>query len=199
MHTSIPLYALTGNSELNRQLGLLIRLHDALAADPRCLGAVAVGSMAEGRADRMSDVDLLVYCEAGAARNILDNLSKIAADRPVVHRLVGEHDASSVYEKVILEDWSSYELHVIEPSTRMRLKPPYVEIINRSNYLESRLSVDKPIGREAAKPYVNGDAGLIWELFNSMKWLRRGEVEFTAKYLQSLGLRLQQREPRGEA
>lgn len=147
----------------------------------------------------MSDVDLVVYCVSGAARAILKNLSDTAADISVVHRLVGEHDTNSVYEKVILEDWSSYEVHVIEPSTRMRLKPPYVEIVNRDGYLESRLSEDKPIGREAAIPYVNGDAGLIWELFNCMKWLRRGEVDFTSKYLQSLGVRLQQRGPRGEA
>ena len=48
----------------------------------------------------MSDVDLLVYCETGAAREILQKLSEVAADKPVVHRLSGQHDASSVYEKV---------------------------------------------------------------------------------------------------
>ena len=194
MHTPVPLHSLAGNSQLSRQYDLLVRLSEVLAADPYCLGAAVGGSLAEGRGDRMSDVDLLVYCEAGSARTILENLSNSAADLPVVHRLVGEHDSNSVYEKVILEDWSSYELHVIEPSTRMRLKPPYVEIIDRSGYLQSRLSEDKPIGRQAAKPYASGDAGLIWELFNCMKWLRRGEVEFTVKYLQSLRIRLQQRE-----
>jgi len=52
-----------------------------------------------------------------------------------VHRLTGKHDSSSVYEKVILDDWSSYELHVVEPSTRMRLAPPYIELLNRNDYL----------------------------------------------------------------
>ena len=195
MHDPIRLQGLAENPELNRQYGLLVRLRQVLAADARCLGAAAVGSLAEGRADRMSDVDLLVFCEAGAARTLLKSLSEAAADAHVVHRLVGEHDSHSVYEKVILEDWSSYELHVIEPSTHMRLKPPYVEVIHLDGCLEARLSDDKPIGRELAKPHVNGDAGLFWELFNCIKWLRRGEVEFTARYLQALGKRLKQRTP----
>jgi hypothetical protein len=147
----------------------------------------------------MSDVDLIVYCRAGAAKAILKDLSEVAADIQVVHRLAGEHDANSVYEKVILQDWSSYEIHVIEPSTRMRLRLPYLEIINREGYLESRLSQDKPIGRATATPYVNGDAGLIWELFNCMKWLRRSEVEFTTRYLQLLGEQLTLRARRDEA
>ena len=31
---------------------------------------------------------------------------------------------------------------------------------------------------------------LVWELFNCMKWLRRGELAFSRQYLQRLGLAL---------
>ena len=199
MHTAASPLSIADKPQLSRQYALLLRLQNALSSEPRCLGAAAVGSLAEGRGDRMSDVDLVVYCEQGTAGSILKNLSDVAADRPVVHRLQGHHDASSVYEKVILDDWSSYELHVIEPATRMRLRPPYLALIDRERNLETRLSHDKPIGRQTATPYVNGDAGLVWELFNCLKWLRRGEVDFTSRYLQRLGEQLAQKGGAGEA
>jgi predicted nucleotidyltransferase len=199
MPTIVALPSLAERPELARQYELLVRLQALLRDEPSCFGAAVGGSLATGVADEMSDVDLVVYCGAGAARSVLSKLSAAAADRPVVHRLVGEHDTSSVYEKVILQDWHSYELHVIEPVTRMRLKPPYVEVLDRSSYLVSRVSEGKPIGRDTAEPYVTGDEGLIWELFNCMKWLRRGEIEFTAQYLQALGEKLKLRGVRGEA
>lgn len=111
----------------------------------------------------------------------------------MVHRLRGAHDPHSFYEKVILEDWSSYELHVIEPGTRMRLKPPYVELVDRAGCLASRISEDKPIGRSTVRPLASGEPGLTWELFNCIKWLRRGDTEHTVQYLQALGERLASR------
>ncbi|MDT7836919.1 nucleotidyltransferase domain-containing protein [Aquabacterium sp. OR-4] len=199
MPTTVSLLSIAGKPSLSRQYGLLVRLQRVLYEEPRCLGAAVVGSLAAGKADRMSDVDLLVYCEAGAAQAILNILNEIAADAPVVHRLAGQHDANSLYEKVILEDWCSYEIHVIEPATRMRLRPPYLEVINRDDYLASRLSEEKPIGRKTVKPYVNGDAGLVWELFSCMKWLQRGEVAHATQYLQSLGEQLKARQKLNEA
>lgn len=199
MHPPRQLHCLEDQPQLSRQYELLQRLQRALSQDVRCLGAAVGGSLAEGRGDRMSDVDLLVYCEAGAAGGVLQGLSEVAADRPVVYRLTGRHDASSVYEKVILDDWSSYELHVVEPSTRMRLAPPYLELLDRSNYLACRVDGRKPIGRDTVRPLSSGEDGLVWELFNCIKWLRRGEVDFAARYLQTLGSALAQRARADEA
>jgi len=176
-----------------KQAALLERLQAVLELHEACLGAAVGGSLAAGTADSMSDVDLIVYCSAGKASTVLNDLSRVAETCPAVHRLNGRHDAHSVFEKVILEDWSSYEIHVIEPSTRMRLKSPYLEILNRDGYLSSRLSEDKPIGRATLVPYVNQDEGLVWELFCCMKWLRRNEVDFAKAYLSRLGLALQTR------
>jgi hypothetical protein len=199
MKTPRQLHCLQDRPQLSRQYELLRRLQGALSADARCLGAAVGGSLAESRGDRMSDVDLLIYCEEGAAGDILQKLRDVAADRPVVHRLTGKHDSSSVYEKVILDDWSSYELHVVEPSTRMRLAPPYIELLNRNDYLASRVDPQKQIGRSTVQPLSSGEEGLVWELFNCMKWLRRGESEFAAQYLQALGNALATRRTAGEA
>jgi predicted nucleotidyltransferase len=175
---------------LARQHHLIARLRTVLLNDPSCLGAAVGGSLAELRGDRWSDVDMIIYCKTGEARSLMQAISGVAADKPVVYRLEGSHDDFSVYEKVILEDWSSYELHVVEPSARMRLRPPYIEVANRSGYLASRLSDEKPIGRETVRPYASGRSGLEWELFNCMKWLRRGEVGIASRYLQDLGAKL---------
>lgn len=184
------LAALAARPVLRRQHDLLVRLQRLLHDESSCLGAAVGGSLAGTIADELSDVDLVVYCEVGAARRLLRVLSAEAADGPVVYRLCGEHDGHSVYEKVILADWSSYEIHVIEPGTKMRLRPPYVEILDRHGYLRCRVSADKPIGRQALRPFVNGEAGLIWELFNCIKWLRRGQVDVTVQHLRALGTAL---------
>jgi predicted nucleotidyltransferase len=199
MGTPLQLQCLQEQPHLSRQYELLQRLQSALSEDTRCLGAAVGGSLADSRGDRLSDVDLLVYCETGTARELLQKLSEVAADKPVVHRLNGQHDAFSVYEKVILDDWSSYELHVVEQSTRMRLAPPYLEVINRGDYLASRLDSQKQIGRSTLNPLSSGEDGLVWELFNCMKWLRRGELDFAIKYLQSLGNALAHRAPSSDA
>ncbi len=193
MLTPVPLEELGSNPALARQLELLTRLSSVLHDDTTCLGAAVGGSLAAGTADELSDVDLVVYCQEGEARRVLAYLSAKAADRPVIHRYRGNHDNVSLYEKVILDDWFSYELHVIEPSTRMRLRPPYVELLNREGYLQFRISFDKPIGRDTARPYAGGSDGLTWELFNCIKWLRRGDVEFTEQYIERLGTALRSR------
>jgi len=199
MRTPLQIHYLEDKPQLSRQYKLLRRLQSALSQDTRCLGAAVGGSLADDRGDQLSDIDLLVYCEAGAATELLRMLSEAAADKPVVYRLNGQHDGSSVYEKVILEDWSSYEIHVVEPSTRMRLAPPYLEVVDRDNYLASRIDTQRQIGRGTVAPLSSGESGLMWELFNCMKWLRRGELNTATLYLQSLGNALAHRSPSSEA
>jgi hypothetical protein len=190
MTAALPLCAPDLLPEQTLQRDLVCRLRPVLEAQPHCQGAAVVGSLGAGGGDAVSDVDLIVYCEAGTAASVLQALSEAAADVAVVHRFAGEHDAASRFEKLILSDWSSYEIHVIEPSTRFRLQPPFVELLNRDGYLSQRIAHDKPIGRATVKPYVLGEPGLLWELFNGIKWLRRGDTALTREYLSELGLRL---------
>lgn len=182
-----PLAALASRPDLARAAGWLQRMQAALQIEPTYLGAAVVGSLAAGGGDALSDVDLVVYCQAASAAGLRDRLRPIAADRPVVHRFEGAHDAHSVFEKVILDDWFAYEVHFVEPTTRMRLQPPYLALVEAGQTLRQRESQDKPLGRGTLKPYAWGDAGLVWELFNCMKWLRRGETDDAAAFLRRLG------------
>ena len=62
---------LQGQPALRAQLNLLQTLAEALQGLSHCQGAAVVGSLAGDRADGLSDVDLLVYCEAGHAADVL--------------------------------------------------------------------------------------------------------------------------------
>lgn len=71
MPAVLALSSLADRPELARQHDLLLRLQQVLMAEPGCLGAAVGGSLAAGTADRWSDVDLVVYCQAGMADAIL--------------------------------------------------------------------------------------------------------------------------------
>jgi len=39
---------------------------------------------------------------------------------------------------------------------------------------------------EDFEAYQHGDAGLMWELFDCIKWIKRGRMELAKNYLQKL-------------
>jgi hypothetical protein len=43
---------------------------------------------------------------------------------------------------------------------------------------------------EDFEPYPHGDDGLIWELVDCIKWIKRGRVELAKSYLRKLGAKL---------
>jgi predicted nucleotidyltransferase len=179
--------AVEGNPSLSAHAEWLGAVSAAILASPSCAGAAVVGSLASGTADELSDIDLVVYVLAGTASSVMEELRGIAGSASAVIKVEGAHDGHSQYEKAVRSDLLSYEIHVIEPSTRFRLRAPYIEVVNRNACLESRTSQDKPIGREYQTVFANGEAGLAWELFNCIKQLRRGEVRAARRYLAELG------------
>lgn len=171
---------------LQAQHRLLLRLLPVLQGWPGPLGAAVVGSLATAQADRLSDVDVVVYCAAGQAAPLLAALVAAALTASVVLRWSGRHDDASVFEKVVDEDWLSWEIHAIEPSTRMRLRAPCVVLHDTGGVLDGRRDDRKPIGPASVR-VVDGDGdGLAWELFNCIKWLRRGDVARAQTHLQDL-------------
>lgn len=185
MHT-LTLDHLARQPALQQQHQLLLRLLPVLQAWPGPLGAAVVGSLATAQADRLSDVDLVVYCAAGQAEPLLAALVAAAQTAPVALRLTGRHDDASVFEKVVGEDWLSWEIHTIEPGTRMRLRAPFVVLHDTGGVLDGRRDDSKPIGPPTVRAYTQGDAGLAWELFNCIKWLRRGDAARAKTHLQQL-------------
>jgi predicted nucleotidyltransferase len=172
--------------EPQTQVAVLDRIAHALQEDQACLGAAVAGSLAAGTADRLSDIDLVVFCAAGTSGALLAKLRSVAETQEVLFKLCGTHDGASPYEKTILFNLCSYEFHMIEPGTMFTLKAPYLEVVNREGLLESRFSSAKPPTHEEQAPYLSGDDGLAWELFNCIKWLRRGQSEQARRYITRL-------------
>ena len=156
------------------QVDLLLRISEALEESPECLGAAIVGSFAKGSADRVSDLDLIIFCTEGSGEALL---SRVCAEVPEVFlAFEGSHGPGSPFREFILYNFTSVEVHVIAPSTTFTLKQPYVKVVDRSGVLLARASNKVAPGRGELVPYRHGDKWLPWELFNCIKWLPRGEV-----------------------
>ncbi|MGF6938260.1 putative nucleotidyltransferase [Paraburkholderia sp. UCT70] len=95
------------------QTALLIRIADALRESPECAGAVVVGSFAKDSADRLSDIDLVVFCLEGAGHSLLQTIIKQFAPSKILFTFDGMHDLDSPFQKLIFEDLSSIEFHVV--------------------------------------------------------------------------------------
>lgn len=91
-----------------------------------------------------------------------------------------------MFEKVVGEDWLSWEIHAIEPGTRMRLRAPCVVLHDTGGVLDGRRDDSKPIGPATVRAGHGGGDGLAWELFNCIKWLRRGDVARAQAHLRDL-------------
>ncbi|MFJ4290629.1 nucleotidyltransferase domain-containing protein [Cupriavidus sp. NPDC089707] len=167
------------------QMERLKEITNFLRNDERCQGAALVGSFAKGTADRMSDLDLIVYARDEEVGEIADGLRGLIPDEDVLWSFSGHYDDFSVFTKCILLNFTSVEFSVIGTSTtsRFKLRRPYIELANRNSFLSSRVSDLPTIDKAEFPVYVNGERGLMWELFSYLKRLRRGQVESVKKDL----------------
>jgi predicted nucleotidyltransferase len=179
--------SLRGNAKTALQFTLLQSVVHTLELTEECLGAAIAGSFAKGTADRVSDLDILIYVGEGSERSVLDKLVALAHAKEVFFEYTGTHDEHSVFRKFIFLDFTSAEFHVVGPQTDFGLRLPYLELVNRNDYLRSRLSHLPAPTHADGKAYTHGDTGLSWELFNCIKWLHRGEFETAKSFLLSLG------------
>jgi len=64
-------------------------LHALFASDDNCVAAVLVGSYAQGRGDRISDLDLGVFTQPCQASNVLDKAHAILSKGDVPYNYFG--------------------------------------------------------------------------------------------------------------
>ncbi|WP_345816660.1 nucleotidyltransferase domain-containing protein (plasmid) [Paraburkholderia sp. PREW-6R] len=176
-----------GNPSTTRQIALLERISAALDASSDCTAAAVVGSFAKGTADRVSDIDLVVFCADGAGNVLLHLIEQQITPSEIFLEFGGVHDPKSPYKKLIFEDLTSVEFHVIAPDTELIIEQPFVEIVNHDHYLESRMSSNIAPTEHDMTAYRYGDRLLAWELFTCLKWLWRGDFKAVKRYLVDLG------------
>jgi predicted nucleotidyltransferase len=175
------------NPSTTLQVALLTRIADALRESPDCTGAVVVGSFAKESADRLSDIDLVVFCSEGGAHSLLQTINQQIAPSKVLFTFDGMHDPDSPFQKLVFEDMSSIEFHVVSPRMELTVEQPFIEIVNRDSYLESRTSPRLAATKRDMTVFRYGDRFLAWELFNCLKWLWRGDYAAAKRYLVKLG------------
>ena len=73
--------------ELQHQAELLKQIESVLRKDSSCIGAAVAGSIAAGTADRLSDIDLVVFCTSGSSLYLLRNLREVAEMDEVLYHL----------------------------------------------------------------------------------------------------------------
>lgn len=185
------------NPSTTSQITLLMRIAAAVRDSPDCTGAVVVGSFAKGTADRLSDIDLVAFCSGGAGHSLFQTIQQQIAPTNVFITFNGAHDPDSPFQKLIFNDLTSIEFHVISPDTELTLEQPFVEIVNWDRCLESRTSSRPAPTEQDLTVFRYGDRFLAWELFSCLKWLWRGDFQKAKRYLIKLGRAIEASEERG--
>lgn len=185
------LRSLAAQGALPAQIDRLRRLQGALAAHPACRALVLVGSYAKGCGDRISDLDLAAFTDEGATDAVLA-LGLAHIDRAeVLHDFGGLHAAGGAFRKLVFFDWSSCELHVLPLSSPFRLKRPFIVLWEAVPGVVAERVVDgEPVRHEDFDAYQYGDEGLLWELVDCIKWLRRGKTALARHHLRKLVARM---------
>ncbi|UYB70525.1 nucleotidyltransferase domain-containing protein [Aeromonas veronii] len=105
------------------------------AAHPAIDAGVVVGSLAKGKADRVSDVDLLLLAEPGFHKQGDELVRTIVGDRPIFHCWQGRHEEVCSYWRVIFLDMSSIEIHILDRGAEFPLAKPYLPLFDKTSSL----------------------------------------------------------------
>lgn len=169
--------SLSDPSATKLQTVRLEKITQFLHSEKLCQAAALVGSFAKGTADRVSDLDLIVYADDMHVEALADRLRNFIAEGDIFWSFSGRHDDVSVFTKTIFLDFTSVEFSVVGTSTQsFKLRSPYVELVNKGNFIASRVSNLPTIDKASFPVYANGEQGLTWELFSYLKRLKRDQI-----------------------
>lgn len=160
-------------------------------SDPNCIAAALVGSYAQGTGDRISDLDLVAFTATGSAPEFIERAHGLLACTDLLDHYCGSYAERGCFRKYVFLDFASCELHAFNVPTSFKLRRPYIPVWDPSGFLERVVADGPPPRHEEFEAYQHGDEGLIWELFDCIKWLKRGRVELTKGYLHKLVEKLQ--------
>lgn len=175
-----------------RRLSDLVSLAER---NPNLLAIALVGSYAKGVGDRVSDLDLVAFAAKGMGPSVLQESHGLLHQSDVLSQFNGAHQAGGSFWKLVYLDFSSVEFHVFEPDTAFRLKHPYLSVWDPGNLLPSYAVEGAPVRHEDFAAYEYGDAGLIWELVDCIKWLSRGRNDLARSHIKKLAAEIEKNAP----
>ncbi|MCH8552043.1 MAG: hypothetical protein LAT62_08915, partial [Natronospirillum sp.] len=161
--------------QLPLQKELVRSAHSALSAEDDVVAAVLLGSLAAGKGDRVSDADIIAFTQNDFHRTISSCLACFEADKEIFYSLDGSREDQYFFKKYIFTDLTSAEIHFMDASEPFSISRPFKVLFDKGDIVASRLT-DEPAPKHKDFPvYTSGDEGLIWELFDCIKWLSRDD------------------------
>jgi predicted nucleotidyltransferase len=165
-------------------------LRELAERSPACLALALVGSYAQGKGDRISDLDLLAVVAEGGSAAFIEQAHAVLSSSDVLHDCAGAFRGKGCFRKYVFLDFSSCELAAIDAGAAPRLWRPFVAVWDPQDRLDGYVVEGPPPRHEDFEPYPHGDDGLIWELVDCIKWIKRGRMQLAKDYLRRLGAKL---------
>ncbi|ELY5181572.1 nucleotidyltransferase domain-containing protein [Vibrio cholerae] len=154
------------------------------------VAGVLLGSLAAGTADRISDADVLIFTQNNFHNDSNRCFQTFESGKEIFYCLGGAHSENAYFRKYIFGDLTSAEIHCLDLSEPFEISKPFKVLFDKTGMVESRLT-DIPAPKHEDFPtYVHGDKGLIWELFDCIKWLSRDNNQLAKNYLKKLSEKL---------
>lgn len=154
------------------------------------IAGVLLGSLAAGRGDRVSDADIILFTQNDFHKYAESCFSSFEAGREAFYCLDGYHNENAYFRKYIFHDMTSAEIHCFDSCEPFDICRPLQVLFDKAGVVEGKLT-EEPVPKHEDFPvYTNGDKGLIWELFDCIKWLSRGENELAKSYLKKLSAKI---------
>lgn len=177
-------------SHLPLQKQLVDDACSALFTEADVVAMVLLGSLASGKGDRVSDADLLIFTQNNFHASKAPQFSWLDLAKECFYSFDGFHNSNAYFKKYLFTDLSSAELQFLDVCEPFDISKPYRILFDKQNIIPPRLT-DEPAPKHADfSAYEYGDKGLIWELFDCIKWLSRDEHDLAKSYLKKLAKKL---------
>ena len=164
----------------------LAALRSLCERSPQCIALALVGSFAQGSGDRISDLDLAAFVSNDGEAEFMEQANKLLSQGELLHDYGEIRPGEVAFRKYVYLDFSSCEFHAFNARSPFKLRRPFVAIWDPADFLDSLVVDEAPPRHETFEAFPHGDAGLIWELIDCVKWLRRGRNELAKDYLRKL-------------
>ncbi|MGY5822090.1 hypothetical protein [Vibrio chemaguriensis] len=175
---------------LPRQKALVESAYDAFYSEKDVVAAVLLGSLSSGQGDRISDADVVVFTQNNFHKASEPCFTQFEANKDIFYLLEGEHNENACFKKYIFNDLTSAEIHCLDLCEPFKLSKPFKTLFDKADVIAGMVT-DEPAPKHEDFPvYTSGDQGLIWELFDCIKWLSRDNHELAKSYLKKLSEKL---------
>lgn len=174
---------LTSQNAARSHLARITEVRALCERSPHCLALALVGSFAQGKGDRISDLDLAAFVEDGREVEFMAQAHEFLGRSELLNVYGEDRRGQVAFRKYVYLDFSSCEFHAFSHVAPFKLRPPFLAVWNPHDHLETLIVNEAPPRHEVFDPYPHGDAGLIWELVDCIKWLNRGREPLAKSYL----------------